>query len=57
MSESIEFSFTQYPSSEASLFLPTVHFCDIFSTFCLMFSLANYQAVTSLLATEVSIAA
>ena len=58
MLERIEFFLTRYPvfSFETCLFLSTVHFCVIFSTFCTMFSLVNCRAVTSLLAAEASIA-
>ena len=58
MLESIEFSLTRYPVFRLRrvCFLSTVSFCVVFSTFCTMFSLVNYQAVTSLLAGEVSIA-
>ena len=58
MLESIEVSLTRYPVfrlGHVCVYQRAI-FCVIFSTFCSMFSLVNYQAVTSLLAAEASIA-
>ena len=57
MLESIKFSLTWYPVFRLRhvCFYQRSFFCVLFSTFCTMFSLMNYQAVTSLLAAEASV--